>query len=303
MNKQISENVWNVLACPYCGNALEKTNEGAMCKNCLTYYGYSNSGALDLRLQRQKKVKYEFELGSSLLPESGFNFGILRENTAPEVDFSNFEIPLYLTKERMSYFPKAKTNSSLALDLGCGNAIHRKVCEHAGFEYVGLDYESSGAQILGDVHALPFKDECFDFILSRAVLEHVRFPFVMMKEAYRVTKPNGVFIGTVAFLEPFHGDSYYHHTHLGTFNSLREGGFKIEYIAPSDGWSVLVAQANMGLFPKMPGLLSKALIMPIEILHRIWWTIGDIVGRKNTNEFRIRNTTGAFTFIARREVA
>jgi hypothetical protein len=119
----------------------------------------------------------------------------------------------------------------------------------------------------------------------------------------RVLKPGGKFIGTVAFLESFHGDSYYHHTHLGTLNSLTEGEFEISNVAPSNKWTVLIAQANMGLFPKMPAFLSKSLVMPVQFIHRIWWKVGSLFNEKATEEIRIRDTTGAFTFIANKKNA
>jgi SAM-dependent methyltransferase len=200
----------------------------------------------------------------------------------------------------MSHFPKARSKHSLMLDLGCGSAPHRTVCERGGFEYVGVDLESDAAPILGDAHALPFKDESFEFILSLAVLEHIRFPSIAMKEAYRVLHPHGVFIGTVAFLEPCHDDTYYHHTHLGTYNVLREGGFSIQCVCPDEKWPVLVAQACMGLFPKMPRILAKSLVMPLHLLHRVWWGMRGIVRKKSMEDMRIRNTAGSFTFIARR---
>lgn len=300
MNNKLSDNIWNILVCPYCGSPLNNSTQCVTCSNCQTNFRYAKSGAIDLRLRKKKNFHYDCTLGTSLLPESGFKFSKLKEKKKPELNLSNFKVPYHLTKETISYFPKAKTKSSLVLDLGCGNTIHREICERAGFEYVGIDYDSDEALILGDAHSLPFKNDSFEFILSIAVLEHIRFPFIMMKEANRVLKSNGIFIGTVAFLEPFHGDSFYHHTHLGVYNSLQQGGFKIEQICPSDKWSVLFAQAKT-LFPKMPLIFSKTLVMPLYILHKIWWRMGSLFSNKASEKTRIRNTTGAFTFIARKD--
>ena len=301
MNKhELPKRIWDILACPHCGGSLSITDNGAKCSNCRQEYAYSNEGQLDFRLQRKKTVQLQFEVGTNLLPEKGFEFKPLQKCISPQVDFTNIGVPWHLTEELTSYFPKARGGNSLMLDLGCGSAVHREICEHAGFEYVGLDYDSPDAPLLGDAHSLPFKDNSFEFILSIAVLEHIQYPFVMMNEAYRVLKPGGKFIGTVAFLEQFHDDSFYHHTHLGTFNSLQFAGFDIEYIAPSVKWSVLIAQANMCLFPKSPRLLSKLFVLPIYLLHRIWWKLGYWITHSNcaneTNRSLI--SSGVFTFIA-----
>ena len=303
MPQQYSNNVWKILVCPYCGYALEKADRGASCHHCKAEYGYIDSGVLDLRLQRLKKYHFEFAIGKQLFEEPGFDFRPLSPNLSPEVDFSDVRIPHHLSKNLMSYFPGAKGKESLMLDLGCGRAVNREICEHAGFEYVGFDYDSSHAPMLGDAHSLPFRDNSFEFILSIAVLEHIRFPFVMMREVYRVLKSRGKFIGTAAFLAPFHDNSFYHHTHIGLFNSLQCGGFKIERIAPSENWSVLIAQAQMGLFRRMPKLLSRSLVSPLQLLHELWWRIVPLVkgNIKENNLKRILKFTGAFSFVASKE--
>ena len=301
VERRFSDRVWTTLACPYCGESLQPSDAAVTCRQCQACYPTAASGRLDLRLQQRKVYPYRFNLGTPLLSEPGFEFPSLSMRGDPEVDFRKLDVPSHLSREILSHFPKAKTKDSLVLDLGCGNAIHREVCEHAGFEYVGLDYTCEEASMLGDAHALPFKDASFEFVLSIAVLEHIRFPFVMMKEACRVLEPNGLFIGTVAFLEPFHGDSFYHHTCLGTRNSLCEGGFTVETIAPSDKWSVLAAHAHMAFFPKMPRPLANALTMPLQYLHRAWWKMAGLVSSKACEEKRIIDTTGAFAFIARRD--
>lgn len=255
---------------------------------------------MDLRLQREKTYPYEFVLGKPLQAESNCEFRTLPEKSDAEVDFSGIAVPHHLTKELLSHFPKAKAKDSMMLDLGCGDMVHRDVCEAAGFEHVGLDYGEDMAQLHGDAHALPFQDDSFEFVLSIAVLEHIQFPFVVMNEVHRVLKPGGLFIGTVSFLEPFHQDSFYHHTHLGTYNSLNEGKFEIAYVCPSKQWHGLAALSSMSLFPKLPVFLSRAIVAPVQALHRLWWMAGRFVTSKATEDARIRETTGAFTFIARK---
>ena len=122
----------------------------------------------------------------------------------------------------------------------------------------------------------------------------------MMKEAQRVLQDGGLIIGSVAFLEPFHGNSYYHHSHLGTFNSLKLGGFHVLAISPNPRWNVLDAQAAMGLFPKMPTGISKLIILPVKWLHFIWWRLGGLISRESIEQRRILETTGSFFFIAQK---
>jgi len=297
----ISENVWSRLVCSTCGHRLGRTHAGARCPACGLEYPHTKAGSLDLRLKTNKKYELEFNLGEPSLAADSFPFRPLRTNPTPEVDLSGLRVPRHLTRETLSYFPKARSPNSLMLDLGCGGGIHREVCEAAGFEWVGLDYEAAGAPILGDAHSLPFMDSTFEFILCVTVLQYVRYPFVMMREAHRALKPGGKFIGTVAFLEPSHGTSFYHHSHLGTYNSLQSGGFTVEQVAPSKEWSALVALASMGLFHGLPRAISRAVVFPLQLFHRLWWKSAGLITGRNLEDLRVRHFTGSFTFIATKD--
>jgi ubiquinone/menaquinone biosynthesis C-methylase UbiE len=297
----LSPDTIQVLACSFCASPLQITDTAFDCLHCGSNYAFTTRGSLDLRLRRKKKYPLEFELQTPLLSD-GFEFAPLKKNEKPEVDFSGVRIPNHLSLEIMSHFPRAKSHRSLMLDLGCGRSVHRTVAEHAGFQWIGVDYnESKAPPIVGDAHSLPFATESMEFVMSIAMMEHIRFPFVAMKEIYRVLKTGGKFLGTVAFLEPFHGNSFYHHSALGIYNSLQFAGFSIHQIAPNENWPALKAQASMALFPHVPRMISQAIVFPAQKIHELCWSIASRQKEKFSKNRRMMTAAGAFTFIVSKE--
>ena len=291
----------DLLACPQCGGSLEVSAGGAHCGACGTAFGSGEPGQLDLRLRRPRPYSLEPVLGTPLQPEPPVEFAPLAPHPRPEVDLAALRGPCHLPRDLRSWVPAAPRPGARLLDLGCGTQVHREVCELAGFDYVGLDYAAPEAMLRGDAHALPFRDAAFDALLSIAVFEHLRFPLVAWAEAFRVLAPGGIFLGTVAFQEPFHSDSLYHHSHLGVLAGLRFAGFAVARVAPSEPfWSALDALANMGLFPGGPRWLARALVAPVRLAHRLWWWAARRVDPKATEANRMLKNSGAVLFVASR---
>ena len=73
--------------------------------------------------------------------------------------------------------------------------------------------------IVCDGDNLPFNDNTFDVVLSLAVLEHVKNPWIHANEMIRVLKPGGIVYADVPFLQPYHG--YPHHYYNMTTKGLQ----------------------------------------------------------------------------------
>ncbi|MCP3875292.1 MAG: class I SAM-dependent methyltransferase [Desulfobacteraceae bacterium] len=58
--------------------------------------------------------------------------------------------------------------------------------------------------VVGDGGNLPFGDNYFDLVIAQAVLEHVRYPGIIIQEMERVLSPDGFTYIEVPFLQPFH---------------------------------------------------------------------------------------------------
>jgi SAM-dependent methyltransferase len=293
--KQIRE-IRDILVCPYCKGSINFESRHVICFSCAKKYMYTKSGAIDLNLRDPISYSVEFQIENTINLDKSFDCSPLKLSADSQIPINKIKRYPHLSKEIISYFPRPE-KKSIVLDLGCGNSIHKKACEELGYYYVGMDHKSTEASVLADMHAIPFKDNTFDLIICFGVMQYSKNPFVLIREVQRVLKPKGKFIGTVAFMEPFH-KTYYHHSHLGVINSLRCGGLKVEKVAASKDWQALNALASMALFPRMPKLLTGLLIMPLDVLHKIWWFLGGMVDKKSNRNTRLRNTSGTFTFIS-----
>jgi SAM-dependent methyltransferase len=294
----LPESVQRALACPQCGEAIHLTSQSARCPRCNIDYPIDDRGQLDLRLQRPRQVAVEVSIGT---PPQGWQSFVrpIQPNPSPELDVGSIQIPPLLRRgnrlapELLSYFPRSQQRGMM-LDLGCGHGDFRDICAHTNMEYVGIDYGGT-ARVLADAHALPFKDESFDFIISFAVLEHIRHPLVAMREAHRVLKRGCRFIGSVAFLEPFHLDSYYHFTPLAVHSLLTGAGFQLDQLEANPTWTGLRAMSWMSLFPHAPMWFSNLLVLPLHLLHRAWWLAGNALQRRAATSEAARqvvNTAG-----------
>ncbi|MCD6489130.1 MAG: methyltransferase domain-containing protein [Thermodesulfobacterium sp.] len=102
-----------------------------------------------------------------------------------------------------------KIKKGLSLDLGCGTGNYTLELYKKGFEVIGLDSSKEMLKIArkkipellfinGDAYFLPFKDQVFNLVVSITMFEFIKEPIKVMKEIYRVLKPEGeVLIGTM----------------------------------------------------------------------------------------------------------
>lgn len=78
---------------------------------------------------------------------------------------------------------------------GCGN-VNVDLVFNGRIPYSGtyVDAEKISNPVKADAHYLPFKDETFSSVYSRALLEHVDDPSVALKEMMRVARNEVFFI-------------------------------------------------------------------------------------------------------------
>ena len=85
----VSDNLLNILACPYCSNSLKRCKD-IFCSNCKAHYKYTDSGSLNLRLKKSKKYAIKFSISGKKIKDSIHIFGPLERNKNPGICLANF---------------------------------------------------------------------------------------------------------------------------------------------------------------------------------------------------------------------
>lgn len=173
----------------------------------------------------------------------------------PERSKSTATKPYHLDDAHLAIIERLP-KQSVVLEIGCGGAQMRKFIEGAGHEYIGVDISKArvddklqshgGPDMLCDAHFLPFASQSFDLVYTSALTEHVACPYLIAQQVARCLKPGGYYLGNVAFLEPWHDDSFFHMTPLGVFEVLTQAKLDIKHIWPGVNYSGFHAILYMG---------------------------------------------------------
>ena len=249
-------NKWyrNLLCCPLCRNNLD-IGETVECNKC----GFHNTSVDDLRPNKPRH--YSLNL-PSIHTDSLTDLLNRIDISCPDMIYKGPNA-LRDSRQLMSEIAYRVPLGGYVLDLGCGPRDQFDPLNYLGFRYVGIDYTNQAADLLADIHAIPFHNDSFDCIFSYAVLEHLYNPFIVINEIARVLKPNGWFIGTVSQGEPFH-NSYFHLTPWGLL-SLINTTQDLKLVRLWGSSDTLQSLASMGRYSRV----IKALLWGLNLAN-IW---------------------------------
>lgn len=183
-------------------------------------------------------------------------------------------------------------------DLGCGTGksinSFKKLIKQSKWIELDIPYSPEikarkwGDFVVFDGIKIPFKDESFDIIFCRQVLEHVENFTELLKQANRVLKKGGCFVGSVSYLEPLHSFSLYNFTPLGLQLLFNNADFEIIEFRPGIDSFTLIIRNIFFRFPIIRKFLDNFYQKesPINTIIRI---LGKIIGKTNKqiNHFKL----------------
>lgn len=181
--------LFDLLACPVCRGSVDRDDAGSrlVCRDCSRTYPIRDGIPIMLAEPDRAFVSHEGDL-----PARG--------------GYSRWKEVVVL---------KSLTDAQIALDFGAG----RQDLDDPRIIRMDLVFDRR-LDVVGDVHALPFRSDALDFVFGGAVMEHLAQPRGAADEIYRVLRPGGYVYADWNFLAAYHG--YPHHYFNATIHGVDE---------------------------------------------------------------------------------
>jgi SAM-dependent methyltransferase len=180
------------------------------------------------------------------------------------------------------------------LDLGCGKVPLFEFYKNCTSEVICADWEKSlhdneFIDKITDLNQnLDFNNSDFDTVLLSDVLEHILYPHNLMREIYRILKPEGCLIINVPFFYCLHEEP---------FDYYRYTKFALSDLAKNSGLKIIELRAYGGVLEILADLISKiVIIIPFvgkiisSLVQKMDWLflktkLGNRISKKSSEKF------------------
>ncbi len=167
-------------------------------------------------------------------------------------------------------------NKGKILNVGCGRGFESREFKKAGHYVVGTDISKKvlkfsrklqdESYLLDAQEKMPFRRDSFDTIYAGELLEHLPFPSLFLKEAYKVLKPKGKLIVIVPNIARFRNRVSILFNKL-PFNEEHLHELTTEHVKKlfSDAkFKIVYMRGTKGLFRRFPSLTGELFIVAIK---------------------------------------
>lgn len=200
---------------------------------------------------------------------------------------------------RLYEWMNAQAPGKVVLNLGSGSGTFDHYLSPQ-IKTIKLDIKPwPQVEVISDAHRLPFAAGSIDIIYSIAVLEHVRKPWIVAEEIYRVLRPGGYIVVELPFLNVIHDEhDYFRFTDKGIRSLFDEDRFEpvLEQVGSGGGsflsmflWTYFQQFIPTRLLKILWRDLARYLFVPFKYL--------DLLIDKSPD---LRLTANSFSFIGRK---